>query len=184
MVVILSSVKGSARRQDLARAAVKIPNPRNANTYCPNYCGAGRNRIAVFSVSANKPEQSCVSPVTFIFHWVNFSQWIRRTTFLFSAFKFSPCRGLGRTVPYLSSRQTLLASYRHQYHVEKDKVSDGARNLQVELSKWGFWILSSNHQQWFKYLRALLEARRQGCQKPKEVSRGKFRISWRHNFIT
>lgn len=67
VVVNFSSVKGNARRQDLATAAVKIPNPRNANTYCPNYCCTGRNRIIAFGGSDNKPEQNCVLLVEFLF---------------------------------------------------------------------------------------------------------------------
>jgi len=45
-----------AKRQDLAIVAVKISKPRNANTYCPNYCCTGGNRIVVFRVCDNKPE--------------------------------------------------------------------------------------------------------------------------------
>lgn len=159
MVVIFSSIKGNARRQDLAIAAVQIPKPRNANTYCPNYCCTGRNRIVVFSVCANNPEQNCILPVKFLFHWVNFSWWNRCTTFLFSAFQFNPLS--------ISSQQVPLASCWHEYHNENDKVPDGAQNLWVNLSRWGFWIPSSSLQQWFTYLRTLLEARRQGFQKPK-----------------
>lgn len=128
MVVIFSSQKGNARRQDLAIAAVQIPKPRNANTYCPNYCCTGWNRIVVFSVFANKPEQNCVLLVKFLFPWDNFLQWIRCTSFLFSAFQFSP----------VSSQQALLASCWHEYHIENYKVTDGGQNLWVKLSEEDF----------------------------------------------
>lgn len=46
----------------------------------------------------------------------------------------------------LSSWQALLASYLHEYHNENDEVIGGAQNMQVKLSNWEFWILTSNQQ--------------------------------------